>query len=103
MKKNLFFLLTIVTAIMLSSCEKEAINNSPYEPPPANPETSTAVSAEKAQSVASLFIASQAQSFTKNSEISVKSIDEIKSDDGHTLMYIINYAPSILHFIGLLL
>ena len=93
MKKFLFFSLTIVTAIMLASCEKEAINNSPYEPPPANPETSTAVSAEKAQSVASLFIASQAQSFTKNSEISVKSIDEIKSDDGHTLMYIINYAP----------
>lgn len=93
MKKFLFFSLTIVTAIMLASCEKAAINNSPYDPPPVSPEIKTAVSVEKAQSVASHFIASQAQSFTKNSEISVKNIDEIKSDNGRTLMYIINYAP----------
>lgn len=93
MKKILFFSLTVVAAITLASCEKAAINNSPYDPPPVSPEIKTAVSVEKAQSVASHFIASQAQSFTKNSEISVKNIDEIKSDNGRTLMYIINYAP----------
>lgn len=93
MKKILFFSLTVVAAITLASCEKAAINNSPYDPPPVSPEIKTTVSVEKAQSVASHFIASQAQSFTKNSEISVKNIDEIKSDNGRTLMYIINYAP----------